>query len=323
MQAKLRNFKLPIFLIKRIANRAFNMLKMLIMKKLLVSCSCFLVDMKSITLPDELISDASLAINVFDYKSKQEISKQQIILLKNTFSFLIEGTKEVYFDNSSFAIDSKEFLLMKSGHCLMTEKLSDQRNNYASVLLFFTNEMVLKFIQKYEFNNSSHSNYPSVYSFQYDSFIQRFVKSLLDISQLSKKAQKNLLETKFEEIMLYLTEQKGPEFLYSLTSIQNDNTQKFIQTIESNQLNKLSLKELAFLCNMSISTFKREFKKHYAESPMKWFQDKRLEYASRLITVEKKRPSDIFFEVGYDNLSSFVQAYKAKYGITPKQHQYT
>lgn len=277
--------------------------------------------MKTITLPDELVLDTSLSINVFDYKSDQEISKQQIILDKNTFSFLREGTKEVFFDNSSFSIDSKEFLLMKSGNCLMTEKLSDQRNNYGSVLLFFSNEMVLQFIRKFEINKTDYPTYPSVYSFRYDPFIQRFVQSLLDINRLSTNAQKNLLETKFEEIMLYLIERKGPDFLYALTSNRNDISEKFVQTVESNQLNKLNLKELAFLCNMSVSSFKREFKKHYDESPMKWFQDKRLEYACQLIKEEQKRPSDIFFQVGYDNLSSFVQAYKGKFGVTPKRHQ--
>ncbi|MDG1429303.1 MAG: AraC family transcriptional regulator, partial [Crocinitomicaceae bacterium] len=81
--------------------------------------------MKTINLPDELNLDSSLSINLYDYESLNEISKQQILLNKNTFSFLQDGTKEVYFDNSSYAIDNSQFLLMKSGHCLMTEKLSN------------------------------------------------------------------------------------------------------------------------------------------------------------------------------------------------------
>lgn len=72
---------------------------------------------------------------------------------------------------------------------------------------------------------------------------------------------------------------------------------------------------------MSVSTFKREFEKHYTESPVKWFQNKRLEYARHLLNNTKKSPSEIYFEVGYENLSSFIQAYKLKYGTTPKHHQ--
>jgi AraC-like DNA-binding protein len=33
------------------------------------------------------------------------------------------------------------------------------------------------------------------------------------------------------------------------------------------------------------------------------------------------RPSDIFLEVGYETLSNFIQAFKMKFGQTPKQYQ--
>jgi AraC-like DNA-binding protein len=210
---------------------------------------------------------------------------------------------------------------MKSGHCLMTEKLSKVAGNYRSILFFFSNEDVLKFIRKFELTQSDSSKLLSTYSFSYDAFITRFVDSLLDISKLSNALQKNILDAKFEEIMLYLIEFKGVEFLYSLISNSNNQNQKFIQTIENNQLNKLTIKELSFLLNMSVSTFKREFEKHFHSSPSKWFQEKRLEHAAFLLKSNSKRPSDIYEEVGYENLSNFIQAFKMKFGVTPKQYQ--
>jgi AraC-like DNA-binding protein len=275
--------------------------------------------MKIITLPDELNIESLQPIQIFDYCSTKEIAKQQIILNQNTFSFLIDGNKEVVFNNSTLSIDNSKFLIMKSGHCLMTEKLSVIRN-YRSVLLFFSNETLLKFIRENELNRNKLSEFKSVYSFKYDEFIHRFVASLLDISKLSKSIQKRMLEVKFEEVILYLIEIYGTDFLFSLSEKSNALSQKFIQTVETNWMNKLTLKELAFLCNMSVSTFKREFEKNYAESPIKWFQNKRLEYAHHLLYKEQKSSSEIYFEVGYENLSSFIQAYKSKYGITPKQH---
>lgn len=277
--------------------------------------------MKIITLPDELNLNSSLSISVYDYESTKEISKQQILLNKNTFSFLQEGKKEVFFDNSFFAIDNSQFLLMKSGHCLMTEKLSNVSNYYRSILFFFTNEDVLKFIRKFELNQTDSSKLYSTYSFSYDSFIKRFVGSLLDISKLSTSIQKNILDVKFEEIMLYLVEFKGVDFLYSIINNGDIHSQRFIQTIESNQLNKLTVKELSFLSNMSVSKFKREFEKHFHNSPSKWFQERRLEHSAFLLKNKSKRPSDIYEEIGYENLSNFIQAFKMKFGITPKQYQ--
>lgn len=276
--------------------------------------------MNIITLPDELNIDISSPVQVFDYTSSQEVSRQQIILNQNAFSFLIDGSKEVVFDNSSLSIDNSKFILMRSGHCLMTERLSDLKN-YRSILFFFSDIALSKFIRSIELNKAEPSKHSSVHAFEYNEFITRFISSLSDISKLSDKVRSKLLEFKFHEIMLYLTELHGTDFIQSLIVNSNDATRKFIHTIESNQLNKLSLKELAFLCNMSISTFKREFEKHYTESPVKWFQNKRLEYARHLLNNTKKSPSEIYFEVGYENLSSFIQAYKLKYGTTPKLHQ--
>ena len=99
--------------------------------------------MKTTILPDELNLSSSKSIMVYDYESITEISKQQILLNKNTFSFLQEGTKEVFFDNSAYAIDNSQFLLMKSGHCLMTEKLSSNSKYYRSILFFFTNMCII------------------------------------------------------------------------------------------------------------------------------------------------------------------------------------
>ncbi len=277
--------------------------------------------MKTITLPDELNFNSSQSLCIYDYESTKEISKQEIILNKNTFTFLQEGTKEVFFDNSSFAIDNSQFLLMKFGHCLMTEKLSSDTKYYRSILFFFSNDDILKFIRKFELNLTNSSKPCSTYSFNYDLFINKFVDSLIDISKLSSSFQKNILNAKFEEIMLYLIEFKGVDFLHSIIDNSNNQRQKFIQTIKSNQLNKLTIKELSFLSNMSVSTFKREFEKYFQSSPSKWFQEKRLEHSAFLLKNKSKRPSDIYEEVGYENLSNFIQAFKKKFGITPKQHQ--
>lgn len=276
--------------------------------------------MKTITLPDDLNLNTSISIYVYVYESTKEIYKEQIILSKNTFSFVQEGKKEVVSENSSFAIDNSQFLLMKSGYFFMTEKFSNNANNYRSILFFFSSQAVLKFIRKFKLNSKGSKLY-SVYSFNYDSFIKGFVDSLLAISKLVTSIQKKILEVKFEEIMLYLVEFKGINFLYSLINNSNNRSQRFIETMQRNQLNKLTIKELSFLTNMSVSTFKREFEKHFKSSPNKWFLEKRLKHAAFLLKNKSKRPSDIYKEIGYTNLSSFSNAFRVKFGISPKKYQ--
>ena len=277
--------------------------------------------MEIINLPDNLKIESSSSLKVFDYQASEECFKQMVSLKQNTFSFLMEGHKEVFSDKTSISIQNSSFLLIKSGHCLMTEKRPNTIDNYRSILFFFSNDSLFEFIQKYKIENIKKKPQASIYSFKYDAFLKTFVNALIDISQLPSSIQAKLLELKFEELMVYLVDINGADFIYSLISNENSQTKHFIDIVETNKLNKLTLKELSFLSNMSISTFKREFEKHFHYSPSKWFLEKRLEYSAFLLKNKSKRPSDIYEEIGYENLSNFIQAFKTKFGVTPKQYQ--
>jgi AraC-like DNA-binding protein len=128
-----------------------------------------------------------------------------------------------------------------------------------------------------------------------------------------------LLLVKFEEIMLYLLykyEQKFEFYLYSLISKE---VSPFKNVVESNVHSNLKLEEIAFLCNMSLSTFKRHFIVEYNEAPGKWLQDKRLQRAKDILQEGQLKPSDIYLDMGYNNLSNFSIAFKNKFGKSPKE----
>lgn len=272
-------------------------------------------------LPNDLNIKKNRAVQLFDYRIFDSAIRSKISLTKNTFSFLKEGVKEVIFNKESRTIHNDSFLIIKSGNCLMTETISNQNQTYHSILLFFTNEMLLNFLQKYQFTATDSKATNSILVCKYDAYIKYFVDSLEQIYRLEKNFQEILLKAKFEEIMIYLIERNGIDFLNDLLANQDDKTVQFKTIIEYNKHNKLTLQELAFLCNMSLSTFKREFSKHYEITPIKWFQQQRLEQAAFLLSNQNKRPIELFEAAGYDNFSNFVQAFKKQYGITPKQYQ--
>ena len=70
---------------------------------------------------------------------------------------------------------------------------------------------------------------------------------------------------------------------------------------------------------MSLSTFKRHFVKEYKQSPGKWFRDKRLLRAKELLETSTIKVSDIYLDLGYNNLSNFSSAFKSKFGINPSE----
>ncbi|CAM1343965.1 helix-turn-helix domain-containing protein [Tenacibaculum amylolyticum] len=281
--------------------------------------------MEVVHLPEDLNIPSTELFSVYDYTTPNESFKQMITLHQNTFSFLIEGYKEVFANEQTVAIKHSHFLLMKKGRCLMTEKLTQSsKENYRSILFFFSNKALTNLVQKHQINYKQDiTSKTAVFSFKYDEFIRSFVHSLIAVNKLKPTLQAKLLTTKFEELITYLIATQQTDFIASLLFEIQQQNQRFIEIVEANKLNKLTIKELAFLSNMSVSTFKRAFEKHFKSSPSKWFLEKRLEHAAFLLQNQSIRPSDIFEEIGYESLSNFVQAFKTKFGVTPKQYQLT
>lgn len=119
--------------------------------------------------------------------------------------------------------------------------------------------------------------------------------------------------------MLYLLQKYGKNFETHLHSLIIKETSPFKKIVESKIHSNLKLEEIAFLCNMSLSTFKRHFIKEYKVSPGKWLQDKWLQKAKETLEQGNLKPSDIYLDFGYNNLSNFSVAYKNKFGFSPNQ----
>jgi Transcriptional regulator containing an amidase domain and an AraC-type DNA-binding HTH domain len=71
------------------------------------------------------------------------------------------------------------------------------------------------------------------------------------------------------------------------------------------------------LTGRSLSTFKRDFKKKYNTTPQKWLTRKRLELAHHQIFEQKRKPSDVYFEAGFENLPHCSFAFKKQFGYNP------
>ena len=94
--------------------------------------------MNVIKLPEDLLAPQGDFVQLYNYQLKAVPSfRNKVSLARNTFSFLVEGTKEVVTDAAPIKINSDHFLLIKSGNCLMVEHVSALSQSYKSILLFF------------------------------------------------------------------------------------------------------------------------------------------------------------------------------------------
>ncbi len=253
---------------------------------------------------------------IYDFKMTEDVIKTKVNLNMHMFSFLQEGKKEVHFSDVAVAVNNEQSLLLKKGNCLWTELL-DKESVYFCKLLFFSDKRLKEFLEKHTTEVKPNNEVP-YFAIQNDSFISSYLNSLTTISSAPSVFMESLLSVKFEELLLYLISKYGVVFESYLYSLISKNTSELQKTIEKNTYTSLTLEEISFLCNMSLSTFKRHFINEYNVSPGKWLRDKRLVKAKELLEEGTLKSSDIYLELGYNNLSNFSAAFKNKFGVSPK-----
>lgn len=260
---------------------------------------------------------------VYDFKMTEEAVKSKVNLTRNMFSFLQTGEKKIHFEDAFVEVNNKQSVLIKAGNCLMTELL-DKEEIYFCKLFFFTNKNISDFLDKHDYLNEK-STMNSIletpfFVIENDDFIHSFVTSISSILTLITETNEPLLAIKFEEIMLYLSHKYGHSFIHYLQTLASvENNSSFRKIIEANIDSNLNLVEIAFLANMSLSTFKRRFEKEYQSNPGKWLQQKRLNQAKLILEKGDKTPSEIFADFGYTSFSNFSIAFKNEFGYSPKQ----
>lgn len=249
------------------------------------------------------------------------------VLNRNAISLVISGEKTIHFAEKRVEIKSDEFHFLSTGNCLVTMDISGKNDRFRSILIFFGHGTLDAFYRKYERKVPGLGLPPQnpdrpFLAFKKDAFIDGFIASLDILLRNGAVLSAEMKALKFEELMLYLLERHPDRLLAFKAFKSKTRTDSVLRiAVESNITSRLGLEELAFLCNMSLSTFKRRFMKLYGEPPNQWILRRRMEFARDLLARGPEKPGEIYHKVGYRNHSSFTQSFKQVFGMTPKDFQ--
>ena len=157
---------------------------------------------------------------------------------------------------------------------------------------------------------------------QIDALLNNFrdsVHLLLDHPELADEA---MIKTKLREFVLLISKSQGAPSHYDfLAAMFKPDFVALRDVIQNNLFSSCSLEELAALCHMSLSTFKRRFKEAFKETPKKYIAGKKANKAAEMLKSNNHRISEIAYECGFETLSSFNRTFKASFGISPSDYR--
>lgn len=118
-----------------------------------------------------------------------------------------------------------------------------------------------------------------------------------------------------EAISILRTIDKGIDDV--LANFEEPGKIDLVSYMEKNFMFNLPLEKFSYLTGRSLTTFKRDFGKAFNTTPQRWLTQKRLDLAHYQFVEKKKKPIDVCYEVGFENLSHFSFAFKKRFGYAP------
>jgi len=155
-----------------------------------------------------------------------------------------------------------------------------------------------------------------------DVTLAAYFQSILTYFTATIKPAETLLTLKLKELIVsILLGGRNPELAGYFQSLLKSDAPVLSQIMEANFSYNLALEDFARLSHRSLSTFKRDFRKYYNQSPGKWLLQKRLDYSAVLLKNPALNVSQVALDCGFEDLSHFSRAFKEKFGTSPARYR--
>lgn len=152
--------------------------------------------------------------------------------------------------------------------------------------------------------------------------VEQFMNNLSIYFEHPESLDEELGILKLKELMLILLKSENHLNLRRfLSDIFSPASIELKKAIEKNLYNNLNIEQLAYICNMSLSKFKREFKKTFSDTPAHYIKSRRLQKASVLLRNTNDSITEIAFSLGFVDVSTFSSNFQEKFKLSPSKYR--
>ncbi|MFV8376198.1 helix-turn-helix domain-containing protein [Flavobacterium sp. LB1P62] len=242
------------------------------------------------------------------------------------FIYMVEGQIKYEIENKSITIPVNDAVMLKCGNYFSQIRNSKTSKNHQIVIVHFHPEILKKIYD---------TDLPKIFQepvkrdlslnlgkINNDFLIQKYIEGMLFYFDNPTLVNEDILVIKLKEIVLLLCQTKNaPVIQQILSQLFSPTSYSFKQVIENNLYSHFTTDEFAQMTNLSLSSFKREFKKNYNDSPANYIRNKKLEKAAELLLISEERITDIAFDCGFNDLANFSTLFHDKFNCAPSAYR--
>lgn len=268
---------------------------------------------------NKLIGDDYLFV---EYKCPIEVEKFKLWTDTPFMTYVISGKKDWTSVNRTYPLHSGDALFIRKG-IYNTKQYFEE--DYCTILFFITEDFIRRFIT----NNTSvikstspKKHYDQIFPIHVTNSLNSLFLSVFNYFDMGGEIPRELVEIKFNELLFNVALDPANQDLVSFFNTLRQVEKTSIQDIMMKNFHyDLQLEEYARLCGRSLSTFKRDFKAHFNETPGKWLTNMRLDYAKTLLQNSELNINEVCYESGFKNTSHFNSSFKQKFNYPPNQYR--
>ncbi|MRG44998.1 helix-turn-helix domain-containing protein [Chitinophaga sp. SYP-B3965] len=245
-----------------------------------------------------------------------QISPEQFIA-EHFFLYLAKGTIHGYDGSKSYKLKPGECCMVRKNHLARYNKQKEDEE-FEKVVVIFDEVFLHQFQEKHKVRVTRSTSKEAFFAIPKNELIPNFISSLFPYYSAEGKIDQTFMDVKREELLLILL-RTSPELgnvLFDFGSPEKIDLEAFMN---KNFKFNVAVQRFAYLTGRSLTSFKQDFKKTFHDTPGSWLIQKRLQEAYFLMDKKGQRASDVYLEVGFEDLSHFSFAFKKKFGITPTE----
>lgn len=258
----------------------------------------------------EIIFDKLVYSCAFEaYKGHEEFIPDHFL------GFQLSGETHAFHELGKTVIKENTVVLVRKNQLIRTMKYPSKNEKYQFLSITLDPDT----LRQYSAENKilAEDSFPEDQKlfFEPDDFFKTYFTSLIPYVDKTKDIPPRLAALKVEEAIELLL-RSNPDLKNLLFDFSEPHKIDLKEFMNRNFMFNVSLESFASLTGRSLSGFKRDFNKIFNMSPKQWLKERRLKEAYYLIKNKEKRPSDIYLDLGFENLSHFYYSFKQKFGVT-------
>jgi len=243
-----------------------------------------------------------------------QISPEQFVA-EHFFLFLSKGTIHGYDGNKNYTLLPGQCCLVRKNRLARYNK-ETEHGDFEKVVVIFDEAFLKKFLVEHPFAKTACHSENAFFLVGNSSLIDPFIASLSPYYHGTGKIDPLFADVKRTELLLILL-QAHPELAAVLFDFGIPEKIDLEAFMARNFRFNVTMQRFAYLTGRSLTSFKRDFERTFHEAPSRWLMRRRLEEAYFLMEKKGRRPSDVYIEVGFEDLSHFSYAFKKQFGFAP------